>query len=176
MRTLLLAFAAITVVLAAAAVSAQQAKQPDPLAIGGKAAGPVQDRVIFPNMVKLGFEPGDITVAALEAEVPALVSGHDLSSNETWGAEPLQVGRVLESGDDITFDSYKALRAMNPDILITGHPQNLLKDKLGRSAAYVPSSFRDRPACVCWTDPHRATTIRAGNHTLDHRRVRGHRR
>ena len=99
-----------------------------------------------------GFKPGDITlmlishahydhmetmetirritVAALEAEVPALVSGHDLSSNETWGAEPLQVGRVLESGDDITFDSYKALRAMNPDILITGHPQNLLKDKL----------------------------------------------
>jgi len=71
-----------------------------------------------------------ITVAALEAEVPALVSGHDLSSNETWGAEPLQVGRVLESGDDITFDSYKALRAMNPDILITGHPQNLLKGKL----------------------------------------------
>jgi metallo-beta-lactamase class B len=167
--------------------------------------------VIFPNMVKLGFKPADIklmlishahydhmetmetirritgaTVAALEAEVPSLVSGHDLSSNETWGAEPLQVGRVLKSGDDITlggstikviwtpghtlgaaayfintvedgkpyqilfggpptpitgdpkydtrpqdaFDSYKALRAMNPDILITGHPQNLLKGKL----------------------------------------------
>lgn len=42
------------------------------------------------------------TVAALEAEVPALVSGHDLSSNETWGQEPIQVGRVLRSGDDIT--------------------------------------------------------------------------
>ena len=66
--------------------------------------------VVFPNMVKLGFKPADIklmlishahydhmetmetirritgaTVAALEAEVPALVSGHDLSSNETWG-------------------------------------------------------------------------------------------
>jgi metallo-beta-lactamase class B len=167
--------------------------------------------VVFPNMVKLGFKPADIklmlishahydhmetmetirritgaTVAALEAEVPALVSGHDLSSNETWGQEPIQVGRVLKSGDDITlggstikviwtpghtlgaaayfittnengrtyqvvfggppgpitgdprydtrpedaFDSYKALRAMNPDILITGHPQNLLKGKL----------------------------------------------
>src|SRR6266850_3027558 len=167
--------------------------------------------VIFPNMVKLGFKPADIklmlishahfdhmetmetirrltgaTVAALEAEVPALVSGHDLSSNETWGAEPLQVARVLRSGDDITlggstikviwtpghtlgaaayfintqengrtsqivfggppgpitgdakydtrpedaFNSYKALRAMNPDILISGHPQNLLKGKL----------------------------------------------
>jgi len=167
--------------------------------------------VVFPNMVKLGFKPADIklmlishahydhmetmetirritgaTVAALEAEVPALVSGHDLSSNETWGQEPLQVGRVLKSGDDITlggstikviwtpghtlgaaayfittqengrtyqivfggppgpitgdprydtrpedaFNSYKALRAMNPDILITGHPQNLLKGKL----------------------------------------------
>lgn len=167
--------------------------------------------VVFPNMVKLGFKPADIklmlishahydhmetmetirritgaTVAALEAEVPALVSGHDLSSNETWGQEPIQVGRVLKSGDDITlggstikviwtpghtlgaaayfittqengrtyqivfggppgpitgdarydtrpedaFNSYKALRAMNPDILISGHPQNLLKGKL----------------------------------------------
>src|SRR5215813_4533186 len=167
--------------------------------------------VVFPNMVKLGFKPADIklmlishahydhmetmetirritgaTVAALEAEVPALISGHDLSSNETWGQEPIQVGRVLKSGDDITlggstikviwtpghtlgaaayfittqengrtyqvvfggppgpitgdpkydtrpedaFNSYKALRAMNPDILITGHPQNLLKGKL----------------------------------------------
>ncbi|HEX2459025.1 MAG TPA: MBL fold metallo-hydrolase, partial [Vicinamibacterales bacterium] len=82
--------------------------------------------VVFPNMVKLGFKPADIkvmlishahydhmetmetirritgaTVAALEAEVPALVSGHDLSSNETWGHEPIQVGRVLKSGEDI---------------------------------------------------------------------------
>jgi metallo-beta-lactamase class B len=167
--------------------------------------------VVFPNIVKLGFKPAEIklmlishahydhmetmetirritgaTVAALEAEVPALVSGHDLSSNETWGQEPIQVGRVLKSGDDITLGgstikviwtpghtlgaaayfittqengrtyqivfggppgpitgdpkydtrpedavtSYKALRAMNPDILITGHPQNLLKGKL----------------------------------------------
>jgi metallo-beta-lactamase class B len=167
--------------------------------------------VVFPNIVKLGFKPADIrlmlishahydhmetmetirritgaTVAALEAEVPALVSGHDLSSNETWGHEPIQVGRVLKSGDDITlggptvkviwtpghtpgaaayfittqengrtsqivyggpptpitgeprydtrpedaFNSYTALRAMNPDILISGHPQNLFKGKL----------------------------------------------
>ena len=167
--------------------------------------------VVFPNIVKLGFKPADIkvmlishahydhmetmetirritgaTVAALEAEVPALASGHDLSSNETWGHEPIQVGRVLKSGEDITlggstvkaiwtpghtpgaaayfintqedgrnyqivyggppgpitgdprydtrpedaFNSYKALRAMNPDILISGHPQNLFKGKL----------------------------------------------
>lgn len=167
--------------------------------------------VVFPNIVKLGFKPADIklmlishahydhmetmetmrrltgaTVAALEAEVPALVSGHDVSSNETWGHEPIQVGRVLQSGDDITlggstikviwtpghtpgtatyfittqedgrsyqimyggppgpivgnprydtrpedvFNAYKALRAMNPDIRITGHPQNLFKGKL----------------------------------------------
>ena len=167
--------------------------------------------VVFPNMAKLGFKPADIkvmlishahydhmetmetirritgaTVAALEAEVPALVSGHDLSSTETWGHEPIQVGRVLRSGDDIhlggstvkaiwtpghtpgaaayfittqedgrtyqivyggppgpiagnpkydtrpedAFNSYKALRAMNPDILISGHPQNLFKGKL----------------------------------------------
>jgi metallo-beta-lactamase class B len=167
--------------------------------------------VVFPNIVKLGFNPADIkimlishahydhmetmetmrrltgaTVAALEAEIPALVSGHDLSSNQTWGHEPIQVGRVLKSGDDITlggstikvigtpghtpgtatyfittqengrsyqimyggppgpitgnprydtrpedaFNSYKALRAMNPDIRITGHPQNLFKGKL----------------------------------------------
>src|SRR5262245_25510749 len=167
--------------------------------------------VVFPNMVKLGFKPADIklmlishahydhmetmetirritgaTVAALEAEVPALVSGHDLSSTETWGHEPIQVGRVLKSGEDIhlggstvkaiwtpghtpgaaayfittqedgrtyqivyggppgpiagdpkydtrpedAFNSYKALRAMNPDILISGHPQNLFKGKL----------------------------------------------
>lgn len=167
--------------------------------------------VVFPNIVKLGFKPTDIklmlishahydhmetmetmrrltgaTVAALEAEVPALVSGHDLSSNETWGHEPIQVGRVLKSGDDINlggstikviwtpghtlgtatyfittqengrtyqivyggppgpitgsprydtrpedaFNSYKALRPMNPDIRITGHPQNLFKGKL----------------------------------------------
>jgi metallo-beta-lactamase class B len=167
--------------------------------------------VVFPNIVKLGFKPADIkvmlishahydhmetmetmrrltgaTVAALEAEVPALVSGHDLSSNETWGHEPIHVGRVLKSGDDITlggstikviwtpghtpgtatyfiatqengrnyqivyggppgpitgnpkydtrpedaFNAYKALRAMNPDILISGHPQNLFNGKL----------------------------------------------
>ncbi len=167
--------------------------------------------VVFPNIVKLGFKPADIkvmlishahydhmetmetirritgaTVAALEAEVPALVSGHDLSSNETWGHEPIQVGRVLKTGEDVTlggstvkviwtpghtlgaaayfittqedgrthqivyggppgpitgdpkydtrpedaFNSYKALRAMNPDILISGHPQNLFKGKL----------------------------------------------
>jgi glyoxylase-like metal-dependent hydrolase (beta-lactamase superfamily II) len=126
------------------------------------------------------------TVAALEPEVPALVSGHDLSSSETWGQEPIHVGRVLKSGDDVTLggstikviwtpghtlgaaayfintqengrnyqivyggppgpitgdpmydtrpedasNSYKALRAMNPDILVSGHPQNLLKGKL----------------------------------------------
>jgi metallo-beta-lactamase class B len=167
--------------------------------------------VVFPNMVKLGFKPADIkvmlishahydhmetmetirrltgaTVAALEAEVPALVSGHDLGSNETWGQEPLQIGRVLKSGEDIVlggstvkvfwtpghtlgaaayfitaqedgktyqivfggppgpitgdpkydtrpedaYASYKALRAMNPDILVSGHPQNLFKGKL----------------------------------------------
>ena len=167
--------------------------------------------VVFPNIVKLGFKPADIkvmlishahydhmetmetmrrltgaTVAALEAEVPALSSGHDLSSNETWGHEPIQVGRVLKSGEDVilggstvkviwtpghtlgaaayfintqedgrtyqivyggppgpitgdpkydtrpedAFNSYKALRAMNPDILISGHPQNLFKGKL----------------------------------------------
>ena len=167
--------------------------------------------VVFPNIVKLGFKPADIkvmlishahydhmetmetmrrltgaTVAALEAEVPALVSGHDLSSNETWGHEPVHVGRVLKSGDDIVlggstikviwtpghtpgtatyfintqengrnyqivyggppgpitgnpkydtrpedaFNAYKALRAFNPDILISGHPQNLFKGKL----------------------------------------------
>ena len=81
--------------------------------------------VVFPNIVTLGFKPADIkvmlishahydhmetmetirritgaTVAALEAEVPALVSGHDLSSNETWGQEPIQVGRVLRGPVD----------------------------------------------------------------------------
>jgi metallo-beta-lactamase class B len=167
--------------------------------------------VVFPNIVKLGLKPADIkvmlishahydhmetmetirritgaTVAALAAEVPALVSGHDLGSNETWGQEPIQVGRVLQSGEDINlggstvkviwtpghtlgaaayfittqengrtyqivyggppgpitgdpkydtrpedaFNSYKALRAMNPDILISGHPQGLFKGKL----------------------------------------------
>ena len=83
--------------------------------------------VIFPNIVKLGFKPADIkiimishahydhmetletirritgaTVAALEAEVPSLVSGKDLSQNETWGHEPVQVGRILRSGDDVS--------------------------------------------------------------------------
>jgi len=82
--------------------------------------------VVFPNMVKLGFMPADIkvmlishahydhmetverirrmtgaTVAALEAEVPALVTGHDFGRNETWGHEPIEVGRVLHSGDEI---------------------------------------------------------------------------
>lgn len=167
--------------------------------------------VVFPNIAKLGFKVADVkvmlishahydhmetmetirrltgaTVAALEAELPALVSGHDLGNNETWGQEPVTVGRVLQSGDDIVlggstvkviwtpghtlgaaayfintvengrtyqivyggppgavtgdprfdtrpqdaFDSYTALRAMNPDILISGHPQNLFKGKL----------------------------------------------
>ena len=167
--------------------------------------------VVFPNIVKLGFSPADIkvmlvshahyahmetmetlrrftgaTVAALEAEVPALVSGHDLSPSNTWGHEPIQVGRVLQSGDDINlggfsvkviwtpghtpgtatyfintqengqtyqivyggppepvvgdpefdtrpedaFNSYEALRAMNPDIRIINEPQGLLEGKL----------------------------------------------
>jgi len=33
------------------------------------------------------------------------------------------------------FNSYKELRAMNPDILISGHPQNLLKGKLDALSA-----------------------------------------
>jgi len=167
--------------------------------------------VVFPNIVTLGFSPADIkvmlishahydhmetmetlrritgaTVAALEAEVPSLLSGHDLGSNETWGHEPIQVGRVLQSGDDINlggstvkviwtpghtpgtatyfinteengqtyqivyggppapfvgnpaydtrpedvFSSYEALREMNPDIRISGHPQALFQGKL----------------------------------------------
>ncbi len=167
--------------------------------------------VVFPNMVKLGFKPADIklmllshahydhmetmetirrltgaTVAALEPELPALTSGHDLGPNETWGQEPLEVGRILQSGDDIAlggthitvvwtpghtpgaatyfintmengkpvqvvfggppnpntgsaeydtrpadaFAAYAALRLMHPDIMITGHPANLLKGKL----------------------------------------------
>jgi metallo-beta-lactamase class B len=183
--------------------------------------------VLFPNIVKLGFKPADIkvmlishahydhmetmeimrritgaTVAALEAEVPSLVSGHDLGSNETWGHEPVQVGRVLKSGEDIrlggstvkaiwtpghtlgaaayfintqedgktyqivyggppgpitgdprydtrpedAFDSYKALRAMSPDILISGHPQNLFKGKLEALWANTrPSPLMLRP-------------------------------
>ena len=167
--------------------------------------------VVFPNMVKLGFRPADIevmlishahydhmetmetirrltgaTVAALEAEVPALVGGHDLGASETWGHEPVEVGRVLQSGDEIrlggstvkviwtpghtpgtatyfidtqengqTFqivyggppapvigdpaydtrpedvlNAYAALREMNPDIRINGHPQALFEGKL----------------------------------------------
>ncbi len=167
--------------------------------------------VVFPNIVKLGFTPADIkvmlishahydhmetmetmrritgaTVAALAAEIPALVSGHDRGPNETWGHEPIQVGRVLRSGEDINlggstvkaiwtpghtpgatayfitteengqtyqivyggppapvtgdpaydtrpedvFDSYEALRAMNPDIRLSGHPQGFFEGKL----------------------------------------------
>jgi metallo-beta-lactamase class B len=167
--------------------------------------------VVFPNIVTLGFKPADIkvmlishahydhmetmetirrltgaTVAAMEAEVPSLVGGHDLGPNETWGHEPIQVGRVLRSGEDINlggstvtaiwtpghtpgttayfinteengesyqivyggppgpvagdpkydtrpedaFDSYEALRAMSPDIRISGHPQGLFAGKL----------------------------------------------
>ena len=167
--------------------------------------------VVFPNIVSLGFKPADIkvmlishahydhmetvetirrltgaTVAAMEAEVPSLEGGHDLGPNETWGHEPIQVGRVLQSGEDINlggstvkaiwtpghtpgatayfittqensetyqivyggppgpvagnpkydtrpedaFSSYTALRAMNPDIRINGHPQGLFAGKL----------------------------------------------
>ena len=167
--------------------------------------------VVFPNIVSLGFKPADIkvllishahydhmetvetirrltgaTVAAMEAEVPSLVGGHDLGPNETWGHEPIQVGRVLQSGEDINlggstvkaiwtpghtpgtttyfittqengetyqivyggppgpvagnpkydtrpedaFSSYTALRAMNPNIRINGHPQGLFAGKL----------------------------------------------
>lgn len=82
--------------------------------------------VVFPNIVTLGFQPADIevmlishahydhmetmetvrrltgaTVAALEAEVPSLVTGHDFGRNETWGHEPIEIGRVLQSGDEI---------------------------------------------------------------------------
>ena len=167
--------------------------------------------VVFPNIVKLGFKPADIkvmlishahydhmetmetirritgaTVAALEAEVPALVSGHDLrrtrrgATSRSRSAVSSRAGRTSNSegprsrrsgrpathlgaaayfittqedgrtyqivyggppgpitGDpkydtrpEDAFNSYKALRAMNPDILISGHPQNLFKGKL----------------------------------------------
>lgn len=167
--------------------------------------------VVFPNIVTLGFSPADIkvmlishahydhmetmetirrltgaTVAALEAEVPSLVSGHDLGNNETWGHEPVEVGRILQSGDEIrlggstvtvvwtpghtrgtatyfidteedgqsyqvvyggppapvtdnpryatrpadVFSAYDALREMDPDIRINGHPQRLFEGKL----------------------------------------------
>ncbi len=167
--------------------------------------------VVFPNIVKLGFSPANIkvmlishahydhmetmerlrritgaTVAALAAEVPSLVSGHDHGINETWGHEPIEVGRILQSGDNInlggstvkviwtpghtpgtatyfinteengetyqivyggppspvinhpTYDtrpedvlaSFAALREMDPDIRINGHPQNLFEGKL----------------------------------------------
>ena len=167
--------------------------------------------VVFPNMVTLGFMPADIevimisdahydhmetletirrltgaTVAAMEAEVPSLVGGHDLGPNETWGHEPVQVDRVLQSGEDINlggstvkaiwtpghtpgatayfitteedgetyqivyggppnavagdprydtrpedaFSSYAALREMNPNIRISGHPQGLFEGHL----------------------------------------------
>jgi metallo-beta-lactamase class B len=167
--------------------------------------------VVFPNMVTLGFSPADIkilmlshahydhmetmetirrltgaTVAALEAEVPSLVTGHDLGINETWGHEPVEVGRILQSGDDVrlggssvkviwtpghtrgtatyvidteedgeayqvvfggppspvtdnpryatrpedVFAAYAALREVDPDIRINGHPQRLFEGKL----------------------------------------------
>ena len=167
--------------------------------------------VVFPNIVTLGFKPADIkvmlishahydhmetmetirrltgaTVVAMEAEVPSLVSGHDMGPNETWGHEPVQIGRVIKSGEEIhlggstvkaiwtpghtlgattyfitteedgethqvvfggppgavtgdprydtrpedAFASYAALREMNPDIQITGHPGNLFAGKL----------------------------------------------
>ncbi len=167
--------------------------------------------VVFPNMVTLGFSPADIkilmlshahydhmetmetirrltgaTVAALEAEVPSLVTGHDLGINETWGHEPVEVGRILQSGDDVrlggssvkviwtpghtrgtatyvidteedgetyqvvfggppapvtdnpryatrpedVFAAYDALRDVDPDIRINGHPQRLFEGKL----------------------------------------------
>ena len=167
--------------------------------------------VVFPNIVTLGFSPADIkvmlishahydhmetmetmrritgaTVAALEAEIPSLLSGHDHGINETWGHEPIEVGRILKSGDNIniggstvkviwtpghtpgtatyfintqedgetyqvvfggppspvtnhpTYDTrpedvlnaFAALREMDPDIRINGHPQNLFEGKL----------------------------------------------
>ncbi len=167
--------------------------------------------VVFPNIVALGYSPADIevmlishahydhmetmetirrltgaTVAALEAEVPSLVSGHDFGRNETWGHEPIEVGRVLQSGDEIhlggstvkviwtpghtpgtatyfidteedgqtyqvvyggppapvtgdpkydtrpadVFSAYAALREMDPDIRINGHPQAMFEGKL----------------------------------------------
>jgi metallo-beta-lactamase class B len=167
--------------------------------------------VVFPNIVSLGFKPGDIkvmlishahydhmetmetirrltgaTVVAMEAEVPSLLNGHDMGPNETWGHEPIQVGRVIKSGEEIhlggstvkaiwtpghtlgatayfitteedgqtyqivyggapgavtgnprydtnpedALASYAALREMNPDIRINGHPQNMFAGKL----------------------------------------------
>lgn len=177
--------------------------------------------VIFPNMVKLGFKPADIkimlishahydhmetmetirrltgaTVAALEAELPALASGNDLGPNETWGQEPVHVGRILQTNEDIqlggstvkviwtpghtrgaaayfinttengrnhqivyggpptpntgnpkydtrpedAFESYRLLKTMNPDIWISGHPQNLFRGKLDALWANVRPS------------------------------------
>ena len=188
--------------------------------------------VVFPNIVSLGFKPADIkvllishahydhmetietirrltgaTVAAMEAEVPSLVSGHDMGPNETWGHEPVQVGRVLQSGEEIhlgsstvkaiwtpghtlgatayfitteedgetyqivyggapgavtgnlrydtnpedALASYAALREMNPDIRINGHPQNLFAGKLEALwAGERPSPLMLEPGA--WTE------------------------
>ena len=118
------------------------------------------------------------TMMALEAEVPALTTGHDYSSIESEGFEPVKIDKILKDGDEFmlggnkikviwtpghtpgtatyvittqengrpytvvfggppnpiagnpkfntrpqdAFAAYAALRAINPDIVVGGHP------------------------------------------------------
>ena len=139
--------------------------------------------VVFPNMVKLGFKPADIkvmlishahydhmetmetirrltgaTVAALEAEVPALVSGHDLGSNETWGQEPIQVGRVLKSGEDIVLGGSTVKAIWTPGH--TPRRRRLLHHYAGKRAGRIRSStvvLPDQSPAIRNTTPVRRT-------------------
>ena len=83
--------------------------------------------VVFPNIVKLGFKPADIKLMLIShahydhmetmetirrsrerrsrrsrRRSPRWSAATTCRPNETWGQEPLQIGRVLKSGDDIT--------------------------------------------------------------------------
>lgn len=166
---------------------------------------------IIPNIVKLGFNPAEVRILlishahmdhvqtaelhrkatgaaflALEAEVPALSSGHDMSSNDSEGFEPVRIDKVIKDGDSFTIGgttittiwtpghtpgtatyvidtvengrpvqvvyggpptpvagnprhntreadartAYQRLKALNPDIVIGGHPQGDFEGKI----------------------------------------------
>ncbi len=88
--------------------------------------------VVFPGMVKLGFHPADLKVLlvshahfdhvqtvethrrisgakmfALDAEAPALASGHDRSAIESEGFEPIRIDRIMKNGEEFTLGGVK---------------------------------------------------------------------
>jgi glyoxylase-like metal-dependent hydrolase (beta-lactamase superfamily II) len=135
MRNLRLVVTSIAFVFTAATSYGQTAATSDPLAIGGKDTAWFMDRVGRPDTDSEPQAPFKIwtpghTLGAAAYFITTQENGRTYQIVFGGPPGPISGDPKYDTRPEDAFSSYKALRAMNPDILITGHPQNLLKGKL----------------------------------------------